>query len=756
MNELPARHTIQEFFMKRFFLGRLACCGLVFTCSTSFLSILSALELPKTVAHRGFSAIAPENTCASIRKAWEAGAGGSECDVCVTRDNVVCLMHDDSTKRTSNGKTDVKMAEAAWDQLKEIRVPANTFGYEDEKIPTLVQALEIHKQCPGCYPVIEVNDARAALGVLEDLKKTDMLDKAFVISFSGDAVKTIRANSKVPTAYLFGKLATPEDVRNAARRTIEAGADMIDIMYHPGLTAEHIKAGHDEGVRVWVWTVNDLTIMKKLLAMGVDSVTTDRPDLMAIALAGDSEMCEWIGTDGDFENEKNFTPKKSSQIVMGTADHPNAKAVIDAEKTVLETLVLANAPGTKAELEICSPKTTLSAVSFGTAGEADVTLAKDASATASSIFIAQEPGSKGCLTLRGNLETISFALGNAKETFGKLTIDGGQLKVMGPVNFGDAGDSVIEMNGGELLAGGNVLFGETNLGATEFTLNDGLFHTRLGLTLGSHGEAYLNIHGGELRADGQFVVGFYSGNSIVRQTGGIANIRGTNSAWGVRTNPGFIENYSADDMNSCCAGVQFAGTRHGSNEFRGGETGEYFLSGGTLNTPRIFSMTAGRKPLFHLSGDGIANVLSDPEIPYSGIVSAPMEMTGGTLRTETILARGFMVNDTFLQQGGTLEPVGNAKLDGNFEMKDSRVLFRVDSKEKFTSLAVTGNFTAENAVFAVELSDAAKKAVESGAVLEIRLFPDACPAGNFKIISDSACVGTERLEKEGILILRKR
>jgi len=265
-------------------LGPICIC-LALSFGTPFHSALFALEIPKTVAHRGFSAIAPENTLSSIRKAWEAGAHGSECDVCVTRDNVVCLMHDDTTKRTSNGRIDLRMSETDWEQLQEVSVPAGKAGYEDEKIPTLVQALETHKQCPGCVPVIELNDSRAALEVLKVLKKTEMLDKVFILSFSGEAVKTVRTNSKVPTAWLFGRLRTPKDVRNAAQKTLKAGADMIDIMYHPGLTAEHIQAAHDEGVLVWVWTVNDLEVMKKLLAMGVDSITTDHPDLMAAALA---------------------------------------------------------------------------------------------------------------------------------------------------------------------------------------------------------------------------------------------------------------------------------------------------------------------------------------------------------------------------------------------------------------------------------------------------------------------------------------
>ncbi|MCR5164093.1 MAG: hypothetical protein K6C40_08765, partial [Thermoguttaceae bacterium] len=173
---------------------------------TSILTILfiftvactvSALEIPKTVAHRGFSAIAPENTCASIRKAWEAGAGGSECDVYITTDGVICLMHDGSTKRTSGGKVDLPMKTSSWDQLKDVCVPNGKPGYENEKIPTLAQALETHKQCTGCLPVIELNDAKAALGPLAQLKKPDMLDTALILSSSSEAVQTVRATTKV-------------------------------------------------------------------------------------------------------------------------------------------------------------------------------------------------------------------------------------------------------------------------------------------------------------------------------------------------------------------------------------------------------------------------------------------------------------------------------------------------------------------------------------------------------------------------------
>jgi len=56
------------------------------------------------IAHRGASSIAPENTIAAARKAWEIGADLWETDVAVTKDEHLILHHDDSLERTTNVK----------------------------------------------------------------------------------------------------------------------------------------------------------------------------------------------------------------------------------------------------------------------------------------------------------------------------------------------------------------------------------------------------------------------------------------------------------------------------------------------------------------------------------------------------------------------------------------------------------------------------------------------------------------------------
>ena len=95
---------------------------------------------PLISAHRGFAAVAPENTLAALELAWRAGATVAEIDVQLTRDGHVVLMHDRSVARTTNGSgfvADLTRAElqaldaGAWFDRK----------FAGERVPTLADVL---------------------------------------------------------------------------------------------------------------------------------------------------------------------------------------------------------------------------------------------------------------------------------------------------------------------------------------------------------------------------------------------------------------------------------------------------------------------------------------------------------------------------------------------------------------------------------------------------------------------------------------
>ena len=74
--------------------------------ATAFLTffVLNMTALNTFIAHRGASHDAPENTVASAKLAWEQGADAVECDIYLSKDKRIMVMHDKDTKRTCSGK----------------------------------------------------------------------------------------------------------------------------------------------------------------------------------------------------------------------------------------------------------------------------------------------------------------------------------------------------------------------------------------------------------------------------------------------------------------------------------------------------------------------------------------------------------------------------------------------------------------------------------------------------------------------------
>ena len=95
-------------------------------------------RLPFLIAHRGYSSIAPENTLAAFEAAIEAGAEVLECDVQLSADGVVVVMHDPTVDRTTDGRGAVRDLE--WDTLRGLDAGyPERFGsaFADEKVPRL-------------------------------------------------------------------------------------------------------------------------------------------------------------------------------------------------------------------------------------------------------------------------------------------------------------------------------------------------------------------------------------------------------------------------------------------------------------------------------------------------------------------------------------------------------------------------------------------------------------------------------------------
>jgi len=226
------------------------------------------------VGHRGASYLAPENTLASITLAWELGADAAECDVMLTSDHEVVLFHDKNTKKLTG--ENYRISETSWEVLSKLKVQlreSNLKEYQAETIPRLAEVLETIPE--NRMLVIEIKTGPEILSHLQQVLSEYW--KAGNISLIAFDFETIRKAKilfpDVPCYYLSSFKA---DVNKHMDAIIESKLDGVDLR-HPIIDRDLMDRCDKAKLDVWCWTVNDPDTARKMKALGVTAVTTDRP-----------------------------------------------------------------------------------------------------------------------------------------------------------------------------------------------------------------------------------------------------------------------------------------------------------------------------------------------------------------------------------------------------------------------------------------------------------------------------------------------
>jgi glycerophosphoryl diester phosphodiesterase len=252
------------------------------------MATVSWAESPKDVgivAHRGASHDAPENTLAAINLAWEQGADAVEIDVYFSADGHIVASHDATTKRTTG--VDRKVVEQTLAELKALDVGRwKDPRFAGERIPTLD---EILKTVPdGRRMFIEV---KCGPEIVEEFRRACARSgrspwQTTVISFNLDVIREVKKRMPgVPAYWVLGvtpREPDPNEPKNvplgqripAAK---EARADGLDVNWKSGIDAEYVGLVRRAGLELHAWTVNDAEQARKLAAVGIASITTDRP-----------------------------------------------------------------------------------------------------------------------------------------------------------------------------------------------------------------------------------------------------------------------------------------------------------------------------------------------------------------------------------------------------------------------------------------------------------------------------------------------
>src|SRR5580765_1162699 len=229
-----------------------------------------ASSRPLVFAHRGGSALAPENTIAAFDNGLALGADGLELDVHLSRDGTVVVHHDRTLHRTTALRG--PLAERTADELRAAAIPS---------------LAEVLSRYPEVRVIVEmkVNRAELAAATLDVVRRAGAVERVCLGSFGWRVLRAARAiEPRVATS------AAREEVRWALYRSwchwpvSRVGYAGYQVPETSGRTRvvspQFVEGAHRAGLGVQVWTVDTAEDARRLMAWGVDALITDRPDLI--------------------------------------------------------------------------------------------------------------------------------------------------------------------------------------------------------------------------------------------------------------------------------------------------------------------------------------------------------------------------------------------------------------------------------------------------------------------------------------------
>ena len=226
---------------------------------------------PLVIGHQGCDGLRPGNTLAAFRHAVALGADVLECDVHRTRDGRLAIMHDARVDRTTGASGSI--AEMDMDALRALDAGGG------EPVPELDDLLAFASG--RVRLAVELKSPGSALPALEAVRARDLLGATTFISFQMPLLAEVRAAEPLArTGALFARGGA--EVVALARA---AGASVLDLQF-TSATAQVLEAARAAGVELWVWTPDAVADLRRMVDLGADGITTNRPDRLRAILDG--------------------------------------------------------------------------------------------------------------------------------------------------------------------------------------------------------------------------------------------------------------------------------------------------------------------------------------------------------------------------------------------------------------------------------------------------------------------------------------
>lgn len=224
-------------------------------------------------AHRGASHYAPENTMMSFYLGIQMGANGIETDVHRSKDGIIVLFHDDELQRVTGQNGAV--SDYTYEQLQSLSVKK---GDLFDKIPSFEDFLQ-HFAFRNITFAIELKQADIVKETADLIYKYQIESKTVVTSFQYEELLKMRQYApELETGYLTSEV-SEELLIDMRKQGITELCPKADI-----LSADKVAYWQSLGFRVRAWGISDESIMKLAYDSGVDGMTVNFPDMLAVYL----------------------------------------------------------------------------------------------------------------------------------------------------------------------------------------------------------------------------------------------------------------------------------------------------------------------------------------------------------------------------------------------------------------------------------------------------------------------------------------
>lgn len=236
------------------------------------------ITLPRVVAHRGYSARAPENTLAAVRAAHQAGVSWVELDVQLLGDGTPVIWHDRDVKRCSNGSD--ALADLDRESARRLDVGA-WFGaaFQGERMARLDETLALLNSLDmGLNLELKINKGHDPLAltrrVIPDVLAALPPERLIVSSFNRPALTAAR--TMAPLQSLALGLLAKRLPRSWQQQCNDLSAFSVHLDWRYAKTAA-LAALNRAGIRTICYTANDPVAFTPYWQRGVSSVISDNP-----------------------------------------------------------------------------------------------------------------------------------------------------------------------------------------------------------------------------------------------------------------------------------------------------------------------------------------------------------------------------------------------------------------------------------------------------------------------------------------------